>query len=467
MVSTAPVREVPLTSEWELYIIGSVIAQPTLIDELTYLKPLHFSNFDYASIYDSVIEMHSKNKKIDGPLVFNYHKKKHKSALDSELISTIGDACVQTPVYAHCHEYAERIIEDHGRRELITACQEIMHLVRDSHDTASAIQAKAEQLIMGVGDKSISVKDPAVPINEVMHQIMEQLQKPTQKALIKTGFHDLDKLVNLKAGQLIILAARTSMGKSALAGSILLHASLTSQCMFFSLEMDHIEMGERMVSLESRVPIGDIREFAKLSRESQLKVHEALGAVASREGNLMVDHTPGRSVSEIASYARRHKRKHGLSLIVVDYIQLVTPGNEKDPRQEQVAKTSRQLKLLARELNCVVLCLAQVNRKSEDSKDKIPQLSHLRESGAIEQDADVVIFIHRDEYYETDEAAKARVAGQADIIIAKQRGGDQGRIKLRFIKNLTRFENPAPEHHERKERPRFPDAHDFGEYSET
>ncbi len=152
-------------------------------------------------------------------------------------------------------------------------------------------------------------------------------------------------------------------------------------------------------------------------------------------------------MTEIAAIARRLQRKHGLGLIVIDYLQLIEPDNPKDPRQEQVSKIARRLKVLARELKVPVICLAQLNRQAEQSRDNKPRLSHLRESGAIEQDADVVMFVHREEYYQTNEEDRARVAGQAEIIIAKQRNGPVGDVKLTWLRDFTRFENASFEQH--------------------
>jgi replicative DNA helicase len=158
---------------------------------------------------------------------------------------------------------------------------------------------------------------------------------------------------------------------------------------------------------------------------------------------IFIDDTPSRTMTEIAATARRLKRRHNLALVVIDYLQLIEPDNPRDPRQEQVAKIARRLKGLARELQVPVLCLAQLNRQAEATRDNLPRLSHLRESGAIEQDADVVMFVHRDEYYCTNEDEKARVAGQADIILAKQRNGPTGEVKLAWVSDFTRFENLA------------------------
>ncbi|MFV2069282.1 MAG: DnaB-like helicase C-terminal domain-containing protein, partial [Pirellulales bacterium] len=163
---------------------------------------------------------------------------------------------------------------------------------------------------------------------------------------------------------------------------------------------------------------------------------------------LFVDDSPSRTMTEIAANARRLKRKGSLGLVVIDYLQLIEPDNSSDPRQEQVAKIARRLKGLARELDVPVLCLAQLNRQAEVSKDNKPRLSHLRESGAIEQDADVVVFVHREEYYQTNEEDRQRVRGEAELIISKQRNGPTGDLKLTWLHEFTRFEDAAPRAYE-------------------
>jgi replicative DNA helicase len=178
-----------------------------------------------------------------------------------------------------------------------------------------------------------------------------------------------------------------------------------------------------------------------ISNEDRRRLVEKAALLS--ESPLYVDDTPSRTVTEVAAAARRLKRRDGLGLVVIDYLQLLEPDNPKDPRQEQVAKIARRLKGLARELKVPVLCLAQLNRQAEVSKDNKPRLSHLRESGAIEQDADVVMFVHREEYYQTNDEDRQRVAGQAEIIIAKQRNGPIGDIKLMWRKDFTRFVNSA------------------------
>src|SRR5688572_7381559 len=206
--------------------------------------------------------------------------------------------------------------------------------------------------------------------------------------------------------------------------------------------MSSLELADRLLCSVARVNGYRLRN-GTISQDDRLRLVEKAAEVS--KAPLYVDDSPGRTVSEIAAAARRIKRRSGgLGLIVIDYLQLIEPDNPKDPRQEQVAKIARRLKGLSRELKVPVMCLAQLNRQTEMGKDNIPRLSHLRESGAIEQDADVVLFVHREEYYHRGED-RDQVAGQAQVIVAKQRNGPVGEIPMEWLRDFTRFQDPVPE----------------------
>jgi replicative DNA helicase len=213
--------------------------------------------------------------------------------------------------------------------------------------------------------------------------------------------------------------------------------------LFVSLEMSAIELADRLLCSVARVNGHRLRN-GTISNEDRARLVEKAALIS--QSPLYVDDSPSRTVTEIAAAARRiHRREGRLGLIVIDYLQLIEPDNPSDPRQEQVARMTRRLKGLARDMKLPILCLAQLNRQAEVSKDNRPKLSHLRESGAIEQDADVVMFVHREEYYRRGDDAQ-QFAGQAEIIVAKQRNGPVGDVELTWRKEFTRFENP-PDHH--------------------
>jgi replicative DNA helicase len=280
-------------------------------------------------------------------------------------------------------------------------------------------------------------------LQEAMVRIDARMKHEHTIGGIETGFRDFDSLTGgLHDSELVILAARPSMGKTALALNIAEHVSLQLQTgvLFVSLEMSSIELADRMLCSSAEVNGQRLRN-GTISNEDRRKLVEKAAEMSGSP--LFVDDSPSRTITEIAASARRLKRKAGLGLVVIDYLQLIEPDNARDPRQEQVAKIARRLKGLARELKVPVLCLAQLNRQAEASRDNKPRLSHLRESGAIEQDADVVMFIHREEYYQTNDEDRAKVAGQAELIIAKQRNGPIGDIKLSWVRDFTRFRDSS------------------------
>jgi replicative DNA helicase len=263
---------------------------------------------------------------------------------------------------------------------------------------------------------------------------------------VPSGFHDLDNMTGgLHGSEFIILAARPSMGKTALAMNMAEHAAIEANVptLFVSLEMAKVELAQRMLCSQGRIDANKFRS-GFMSAEDRQKLIEASAKLGKAQ--MFIDDTPARTCTEIAACARRIKRKQGLGLIVIDYLQLIQPDDPRDPRQEQVAKMARRLKGIARELKVPILCLAQLNRQADTGKEgHRPKLSQLRESGAIEQDADVVMFIHREEYYcdSREEAQEKGICGQADLIIAKQRNGPTGDIKLAWLDKYTRFENLA------------------------
>jgi replicative DNA helicase len=260
---------------------------------------------------------------------------------------------------------------------------------------------------------------------------------------IPTGFKDLDSLTGgFHDSELIIVAARPSMGKSALAANIAEHAAIEESVptLFVSLEMGRMELADRLLGSHARIASEKLRA-GTLSIEDRRSLMDSQAEIA--RSPLHIDDTPTRTCTEIAAVARRLKRKKGLRLLIIDYLQLIQPDNPRDVRQEQVAKMSRRLKGIARELKIPVICVAQLNRQADSGKDgHRPRLSQLRESGAIEQDADVVLFVHREEYYcnSREEAREKGICGQAELIVAKQRNGATGEIKATWTGKYFRFE---------------------------
>jgi len=440
-------RSPPHDMEAELGVLGSMLLKPDVTDDVApLLRAEDFYDPAHQTLFDHMLAMHSSGKRIDITLLVDALKK-------SEQFEAIGGAAFlarvsqAVPNAAHAIYYAEIVQEKATYRSLINATTTILGEAYQEAGEAKQILNEAEQRIFSVMDRRTF--NNVASITDVMHRAMERIDARLRGTLsddsVESGFAELDSMSGgMHNGVLIILAARPSMGKTAFAMNIAEHVAIEQQVptLFVSLEMSSLELADRMLCSVGRINGHRLRN-GTLPQEERRRLVATAGQISS--GKLFVDDSPTRSVTEIAAAARRIKRREKrLGLIVIDYLQLIEPDNSSDPRQEQVAKIARRLKGLARELKVPVLCLAQVNRQAEDAREHRPRLSHLRESGAIEQDADVVLFVHREEYYRRGEDQQ-QFAGQAEIIISKQRNGPVGDIELIWRKEYTRFEDKAPE----------------------
>jgi replicative DNA helicase len=436
-------RQPPRSLEAERGVLGSILMLPDVCDDVALIvRPEDFYDTAHQKLYAHMLAMHGDGGRIDAVLT----AERLKSAGDYEMVGGAAYLAellnaVATP--AHATYYANIVREKATLRALIHSSTEILRDAYDATSDSREMLSRAEQKIFAILDSHGGNQITSISniLREAMVRIDARMKHDHAIGGIETGFTDFDTLTGgLHDSELIILAARPSMGKTALALNIAEHVSMVRQkgTLFVSLEMSSVELADRMLCSLAEVNGQRLRN-GTISNEDRRRLFEK--AADMSQAPLFVDDTPSRTITEIAAGARRLKRKQGLSLIVIDYLQLIEPDNQKDPRQEQVARIARRLKGLARELSVPVLCLAQLNRQAEVSKENRPRLSHLRESGAIEQDADVVMFVHREEYFQTNDEDRQRVAGQADIIVAKQRNGPIGDVKLGWKKDFTRFCN--------------------------
>lgn len=441
-------RQPPFDLEAEMGVLGSILLLPEVCDDLASLRADDFYDDANRKIYDAMREMHDAGEKIDVTLLVSRlrtegeYEKVGGAAYLAKLSASVPNA-------AHAVYYAGIVTEKAVYRRLILSSTEILRDAYDQSSTAKELCAQAEQKVFAImdGRSAQSVQ----PIHDVLHQAMDRMEARLRDEYVEggaeTGLTKFDEMTGgLHNGELIILAARPSMGKTALAMNIGEHCAIEQgePVLFVSLEMSGIELADRMLCSLARVNGHRLRN-GTISTDDRDRLIKKANDIS--QAPLYVDDSPSRTVSEIAAAARRIKRRQGsLGLIVIDYLQLIEPDNSKDPRQEQVAKIARRLKGISRELEVPLLCLSQLNRQAEDSKDHRPKLSHLRESGAIEQDADVVMFVHREEYYHRGDD-KAQFAGQAEIIIAKQRNGPIGDVELTWEAEFTKFSDRAPERH--------------------
>ncbi len=437
-------RQPPCNIEAEMAVLGSILLLPDNCDEVALiLRPDDFYDDANRRLYEHILQMYDAGQKIDLMLLVEALKSAgHYDLIGGAAYLNRIRNSVATP--AHAVYYAQIVRTKATFRSLIIASSEILREAYDDSQDSREMLSRAEQKIFSILDNrgSSNVTSITDVLNEALDRMDARMRGEHIGGGVETGYHRLDEMTGgLHNSELIVLAARPSMGKTAFAMNIAEYASLELKAptLFVSLEMSAIELADRLLCSVARVNGHRLRN-GTISNEDRARLVEK-AAVVSRSP-LYVDDSPGRTVTEIAAAARRIARREGrLGLIVIDYLQLIEPDNSKDPRQEQVARMTRRLKGLARDMKVPILCLAQLNRQAEVSKDNRPKLSHLRESGAIEQDADVVMFVHREEYYRRGEDSQ-QFAGQAEIIIAKQRNGPVGDVELTWRKEFTRFENP-------------------------
>ncbi len=438
----------PQSLEAEKAVLGSILLDPLVCDDVALILRAHdFYGHAHQVLFQHLLTMHEGGTRIDHLLLIN----RLKQAGDFEKIGGsvyLAEVAQAVPTAANAAYYAHIVRDKATLRALIHASTEILRDAYDQSIAAREMLSSAEEKVFRIlEDKDVgevvSIRDVLGP---AMSRIDRRLSHEGVPGCVQMGFAELDSMTGgLNSSELVIIAGRPSMGKTALATNIATNVALEQRklTLFVSLEMSRLELAERMLCSHGRIDGRKLREGYLSSAESQ-----RLPDVSSElsEASLYIDDSPSRSMTEIAATARRLKRREDLGLVIIDYLQLIEPDNPKDQRQEQVARIARRLKGLARELKVPVICLAQLNRQAEASKDNRPRLSHLRESGAIEQDADVVLFVHREEYYLTDPDQKAEVAGKAEIVVAKQRNGPTGSAHVRWHQEFTRFEDPSPEY---------------------
>ncbi len=351
------------------------------------------------------------------------------------------------PSASNIRRYAEIVRERSILRKLVTASDEIAtNAFNPQGRPIERILDEAEQKIFNIGEEGSRMKQGFQSMETLVVDLMDRVQEmadnPNDITGVPTGFYDLDRMTSgLQAGDLVVLAARPSMGKTAFAINIAEHVALNEglPVAVFSMEMGAAQLAVRVVGSIGRIDQGHLRT-GKLSDEEWPRLTDAIERL--RTVSLHIDETAGLTSSELRANARRLARRCGkLGLIVVDYLQLMTGSSSGDGenRATELGDISRGLKMLAKELQCPVIALSQLNRGVEQRTDKRPMMSDLRESGAIEQDADIIMFIYRDDYYNKD----SKDPGVAEIIIGKQRNGPTGAVRLTFLKPLTRFESLA------------------------
>lgn len=430
----------PFDLEHERALLASLIIHPPMADEVVgVVTEGDFYEEEHRLIYRAFVELFESGSRVDELLMA---AKLKKDGVYERIggAATLAKICLSAASAYNATYYATRVRECSVRRQLIDMSTECLRNAYDDAEDWAETLERHESKIMSIAESTITEKP--LDIKDVLHSSLAalDLRANGQSRAVATGFRDVDQMLagGFWPGQLIVLAARPAMGKSALALNIAENISVGGNVvLFFSLEMSKEELGERFLSSLSGVS-GHRMRAGTIGGDERAQIIDA-AADASR-AKLTVCDTPMQSVRFMAAQARRQKRRGGLSLVVVDYLQLIDCDDRRDNREQQVAKITRRLKCLAKELECPVLCVAQLNRQAETDANSRPRLKHLRESGAIEQDADVVLFVHREEYYQPN---KPEVQGAGEIIIAKQRSGPAGSVNVVYQKETMRFRDMA------------------------
>ncbi len=434
----------PHSSEAERSVIGSMILDDTgdaIFSATEILSGEDFYDRRYRLIFETLSELFNEQKPADSVVILD--RLREKGALpeiaNAAFLAEIVDS---VPTSANIRYYAEIVREKSLLRSIVTVNSEIENdCYKGEKDTEEILQDTEKRIFDLLQDRG---KSDLVPIKDIVIDTLQHIQevaKADSKITgIPSGFADLDeKTAGFQKSDLILLAARPSMGKTAFVLNIAQNACLKKNyhCLIFSLEMSKEQLVNRLLAMESRVNSQNIRT-GELTDDDWRGIIEGAGVIGT--SNLGIDDTPAITVSDMRTKCRRYKIEHGLDMVIVDYLQLMNgsaSGRRDSNRQQEISDISRGLKALARELQCPVIALSQLSREVEKRPDHRPMLSDLRESGAIEQDADVVMFIYRDEVYHDDSDRK----GVADIIIAKQRNGPIGTVSLAWIASLTKFES--------------------------
>ncbi|MDD4294374.1 MAG: replicative DNA helicase [Candidatus Omnitrophica bacterium] len=433
----------PHNIDAEMATLGAMILNDDVIPEvLEHIKQEAFYRSEHQDIFGSIVALFDARKKVDILTISEDLEKRNllKRSGGTSYLTTLTDF---VPTSANVVHYAKIVKDKWVLRTLLSNVTEIASSVYEGSEDIDVILDKAEKLIFEIADSK--VENSYVHIKEIIKKGIESIEtlyhRKSHVTGVPTGFIDFDtKTSGLQSGDLIILAARPSMGKSALAASIAEHVAVEEKMpvLFLSLEMSKEQIMQRFLCSQARVDAHKLRTGFLAPSE-----WPTLTSAASRlsEAPIYIDDTPAMNIFDIRAKARRMKAHHDIKLIVVDYLQLIRGTRHSESRQQEISEISQSLKALAKELGIPVLALSQLSRAVESRPGHKPQLSDLRESGAIEQDADVVVLLFREEYYNPTPENK----GVADVIIAKQRNGPVGTVMLGFIRQFVRFVNLARE----------------------
>ncbi len=432
----------PHNEEAERSVLGAaMLNKEVLFDILEEVKEDDFYNESHKEIFRAIWELYRKNSAVDMLTVCEELKSRHSLDMVGGR-AYIATLTAEVPATANGKEYAKIVAEKAVMRQMIRTSEDITEKGYEGKMETREILDYAESGIFKIAQ--MRQKNDYTKIQDVLLENLRIIDAAAQNkdkiTGIPTGFHDLDeKTSGLQRSDLIIVAARPGMGKTAFALNIAQQSAVKhgTSVIIFSLEMSKEQLGQRLLAMQARVEMQKLKQ-GDLDRKDWDRV--SLGVDELNSSKIVIDDTPGISMMEMRNKCRRLKAEQGLDLIVVDYLQLMTfEGRKTDNRQQEISALSRSMKLLAREMNCPVILLSQLSRAPELRQDKRPMLSDLRESGSIEQDADIVIFLYRDDYYNEN----TEKPGVCEVNIAKHRSGPTDKIELTWVSRYTKFSDKA------------------------
>ena len=433
-------RILPHSIDAEKAVIGSMIMDAdAVVAASEMITGDDFYQRQYGILFDAMVELYNEGKPVD-VLTLQERLKMKDVPEEFSSIEFISELVSSVPTSANVRHYAQTVSDDATLRRLIRVNEEIANTCYQHRESLDEIMNTTEKRIFDVLQKKST--DEYVPIKDVVLSVIDKIEaaarhKGTVTGLA-TGFYDLDyKTSGLQPSDLILIAARPSMGKTAFVLNLAQYMCVRNHVptAIFSLEMSKDQLVNRILSMESKVDSQSMRT-GTLQPADWEKLIESAGVISTAP--LIIDDTPGISITELRSKCRKYKLENDLGLVIIDYLQLMTGGSRKqESRQQEISEISRSLKALAREINAPVIALSQLSRACETRPDHRPMLSDLRESGAIEQDAAVVMFLYRDDYYNKDTDKK----NISEVIIAKQRNGPIGTVELVWLPNYTKFAN--------------------------
>lgn len=435
-------RVPPHSAEAEKSVLGAaMLSKDALFDVMEVVKPADFYDENHKEIFQAMIELNRKNAPVDALTVAEELKKRNSLEMVGGR-AYIASLSSMTPTTSNAMEYGRIVAEKASVRRLIETADDIVTKGYDGTMDANQMLDYAESGIFEISQAR--QKGQYSHIRDVLVENLAIIDRAEQMdgglTGITTGFSKLDEMTSgMQKSDLIILAARPAMGKTAFALSLARNAAVKGKAsvMIFSLEMAKEQLTQRLLSMESKVDLQTLKT-GRLERRDWDDLNVALDILSN--SNIHIDDTAGISIMEMKSKCRRLKAEAGLDLVIIDYLQLMNPEGKADSRTQEISVISRNLKLLARELDCPVLVLSQLSRAPEQRTDHRPMLSDLRESGSIEQDADIVIFLYRDEYYNKEDTEKP---GECEVIVAKHRSGPTGSVDVAWIERYTQFKDKA------------------------